>query len=131
MAAAYLIDSNVFIDYAGKRFSGLAEQKLDAIFNKEFHYSIISRMEVLYFEKAYNEEINDFSTFLNFGIKHDVGLQICDQVIKLKRSVTKKNLPDLIIAATAITNNYILLTRNAGDFKNIPGLRFENPWDWE
>ena len=34
---------------------------------------------------------------------------------------------DLFIAATAISNNMILITHNTKDFKNIPGLMLE---DW-
>lgn len=41
------MDSNVLIDYASGKFSGAAELKLDGIFNESFHYSILSRMEVL------------------------------------------------------------------------------------
>lgn len=33
---------------------------------------------------------------------------------------------DLQIAATAISNNMILVTRNTKDFENIPGLMLEN-----
>jgi predicted nucleic acid-binding protein len=43
---------------------------------------------------------------------------------------SKIKLPDAIIAATALTENYILVTRNIGDFKHIPGLELLNPWDY-
>lgn len=33
---------------------------------------------------------------------------------------------DLLIAATAIANNMILVTRNTADFEDIPGLMMEN-----
>jgi predicted nucleic acid-binding protein len=131
MAAPYLIDSNVFIEYTSKKFSGLAEQKLDDIFNNQFHYSIISRMEVLGYGKASPNELQNLSYFLSFGIIHEVGLLICDKVIEMRRALTKKNTPDLIIAATAMVNNCTLLTNNTKDFKNIPGLNFETPWDWQ
>ena len=110
MAATYFIDSNVFIEYTSRKFSGLAEQKLDDIFNNDFHYSIISRIEVLGYSKALPTDIQNLSHFLTFGTLHEVGLQVCEQVITMRRSLTKKNIPDLIIAATAIVNNCILLT---------------------
>ena len=42
MAASYLMDSNVLIDYAGRKFKGKAEQRLDEAFDEIFYYSIIS-----------------------------------------------------------------------------------------
>ena len=38
-------------------------------------------------------------------------------------------LPDAIIAATALTENFILVTRNIDDFKSISTLEVFNPWD--
>ncbi|MDR1220966.1 MAG: PIN domain-containing protein [Treponema sp.] len=38
-------------------------------------------------------------------------------------------LPDAIIAATALTENFALVTRNNDDFKNIAGLELLNPWE--
>jgi predicted nucleic acid-binding protein len=38
-------------------------------------------------------------------------------------------LPDAVIAATALTENYILATRNIDDFKHISDLELLNPWD--
>jgi len=48
----------------------------------------------------------------------------------IRRIFPRIKLPDVIIAATALTNNYTLLTRNIDDFKNIPGINLENPWLW-
>jgi tRNA(fMet)-specific endonuclease VapC len=33
--------------------------------------------------------------------------------------------PDVLIAAVALANNQILVTRNTGHFSRIPGLRIE------
>lgn len=35
---------------------------------------------------------------------------------------------DMLIAATALEHKLVLVTRNVGDFQNIPGLRVENPF---
>jgi predicted nucleic acid-binding protein len=40
-------------------------------------------------------------------------------------------LPDAIIAATALAENFVLVTRNTDDFKNIAGLELLNPWELE
>jgi len=38
-------------------------------------------------------------------------------------------LGDAIIAATAIADNLILITRNVDDFKFIPNLKVLNPYE--
>ncbi len=45
------------------------------------------------------------------------------------RKLYKIKLPDAIIAATAMTNNLILLSRNVSDFNQIDGLNLINPWE--
>lgn len=88
-------------------------------------------MEVLGYGKMSKIEFQKIHHFLSFGNIYNVESTICDKVIEIKRELTKKNTPDLIIAATALVNNAVLLTNNIKDFKNIPGLQFENPWDWQ
>ena len=41
----------------------------------------------------------------------------------------KIKLPDAIIAATALTEGFTLVTRNTGDFKKIPKLDILNPFE--
>ena len=41
--------------------------------------------------------------------------------------ITKVKTPDALIAATAFTQQAILLTGNERDFAKIPGLRVLNP----
>jgi len=123
------MDSNVLIDYAGRKFSRDVEEKLDSIFDEVFHYSIISRLEVL----GYNAPANilqSLEEFLATGEMHDISEDIANQTILIKRPFPRIKLPDVIIAATALAHNHTLLTRNTDDFKNIPGLRLDNPWQW-
>lgn len=129
MAAPFLIDSNVLIDYIGREFKNVAEFRLDVIINDGFNYSIVSRMEVLGFNGP-PDTIKSIESFLAQGNQYNISSEICEQVIQIKRILPKIKLPDLIIASTAIVHSYSLLTRNITDFKNIPGLKFENPWDW-
>lgn len=55
---------------------------------------------------------------------------IIDQVILIRKK-HKIKIPDAIIAATAVVHHLILITRNVDDFKNIDGLKIENPWQWK
>lgn len=41
------------------------------------------------------------------------------------RSVTRMQLPDAVIAASALTTHTPLVTRNVRDFRNVPGLAVE------
>lgn len=47
-------------------------------------------------------------------------------VIRKKKKI---KTPDAIIAATAVTNSYTLITSNTKDFNNIKGLKLINPFD--
>ena len=51
---------------------------------------------------------------------------IVDECIVIRRNIRMKT-PDAIIAATAIVNDFILLTSDT-DFNRIPNLRILNPF---
>jgi predicted nucleic acid-binding protein len=53
---------------------------------------------------------------------------IADKVVEIRKKYSIK-LPDAIIAATALTNNLSLVTRNTDDFKSIDHLDIINPFD--
>lgn len=57
-----------------------------------------------------------------FPINEDVVKKTID--IKRKHKI---KLPDAVIAATAITYNLILVTRNTKDFDKIENLKLVNP----
>jgi len=48
------------------------------------------------------------------------------------RARTERQIPvaDSLIAATAITNNIFLVTRNTKDFDDIEGINLLNPWEF-
>ena len=48
------------------------------------------------------------------------------------RARTERQIPvaDSLIAATAITNNIFLVTRNTKDFEDIEGINLLNPWEF-
>ena len=48
------------------------------------------------------------------------------------RARTERNLPvaDSLIAASAITNHFFLVTRNTKDFEDIEGINLLNPWEF-
>ncbi len=44
------------------------------------------------------------------------------------KQIAKIAIPDAIIAATTLTNNLILVTRNENDFKKIGKISIYNPF---
>jgi predicted nucleic acid-binding protein len=129
MATSYLIDSNIIIDFIGKKFDTLVEKKLDDVFDHSFNYSIISRIEVLGYN-ATPEVLHNIENFLSVGVIHYLTDEVCDETISIRRLFPKIKLPDLIIATTAIIHNQTLLTRNTNDFIKIPKLQVSNPHEW-
>ncbi|RYE35624.1 MAG: type II toxin-antitoxin system VapC family toxin [Sphingobacteriaceae bacterium] len=121
----YLIDTNSVCDYFSSSFSEVGMQFMDTILDAIPNLSIITQIELLcwkttpFIEQKVNEFIAD-STVLN--INADV-IKYCVSLRKSK----KNKVPDAIIAATALTYDYTLITNNEKDFSNIEGLRILNP----
>ena len=68
----------------------------------------------------------DVSDFLNLANRLELTEDVVQQTIML-RKIVKINLPDAIIAATAMVYNLVLISRNPKDFENIKGLKLINP----
>jgi len=58
----------------------------------------------------------------------DIDNEVVLKTIEIRKSI-KIALPDAIIAATALVYDFTLLSRNTKDFKNIPELKLQNPWE--
>jgi predicted nucleic acid-binding protein len=73
-------------------------------------------------------------------VENDLALWFGDQVIPVSIDVADKwgfitahgnfSAIDSLIAATALTHNMKLVTRNVADFKSIAGLEIINPWNY-
>jgi predicted nucleic acid-binding protein len=51
-----------------------------------------------------------------------------EKTIDIRKEINIK-IPDAIIAATAITYDCTLVTRNVDDFKNLSNLKIFNPYN--
>ncbi len=127
MGQRYLIDSNVIIDYTGNRLPENGSNFVENLFNVDFLVSVVVKIEVLGFD-GLPEKVSDLEAFLSTASVIGLEESITQQTILLKRKYRKLKLGDAIIAATAVVNNYVLVTRNIDDFKNIDGLEILNPW---
>lgn len=123
MGKRYLIDSNALIEFVGKLLPANAYVELSAIIDEEFNISFINRIEVM----AHHSAGAAWDNFLNQANVLGIDDDIISQTIKIRKA-RKIKIPDAIVAATALTNGLILVTRNVDDFKNITGLIVKNPW---
>ena len=126
MDTGYLLDSNVIIGYLAGRIPSSGMNIVSAIVDQIPHISVISQIEVLrYNDKPENEVI--LNGFIDNSVIHSLSPAVVRRTIELCKH-SRIKLPDAIIAATALTENFILVTRNIDDFKHISSLELLNPW---
>ena len=117
-----LLDSNIVI-YAAKPESAELRAYLDRISRS---VSVISYIESYGYQNLTIEERERIETI--FGRTQVLPLteNIADRAITLRQQ-RRMGLGDAIIAATAITHNLTLVTRNTEDFRWINGLDLLDP----
>lgn len=127
MGKGYLIDTNVIIGYLDGKIENKGMSFLHPIIDRILNISVINKIEILRF----NSPDNDYKTlveFINSSYVFSLNENIIEKTISICRA-NKIKLPDAIIAATALVNNFTLITRNTSDFKKIADLDFLNPWE--
>ena len=119
--------TNVISDYFSTSFSDTGLAFMDAAIDAIPNLSVITQIELLCWkiESVTEQKIKDF---INDSIILNISSDIILRCVQLRRN-KKIKTPDAIIAATAIAYNYTLLTNNANDFSNIPGLKMMNPME--
>ena len=110
------MDTDLFIDVLrGVRRLDMTGQRV--------WYSVVTRAELFSGEGAEEDPIRRIlSPFRELGVDR----VIAERAGQLRR---KSGLatPDALIAATALEHGLDLVTRNARDFKGIPGLQVRDP----
>jgi len=120
----YLADTNAIIDYLESK---LPERSINLIDNIKIQFSVISRIELLAWQKATDHQLKVLNGFIGVSTVFDLTENIILKSIEIRKSYRLK-LPDAIIAATAIVNNLTLLTRNSSDFQKVSGLKSIDPY---
>jgi predicted nucleic acid-binding protein len=123
MGKSFLIDTNVIIDFSEGRFATAAKAFVAEVINKNPTISAITQIELLGFSVVPKQIVN----FVKYANISSINNKVINKTIEIRKT-HKMKLPDAIIAATALVNNQILLTRNVSDFKNIEHLVIENPY---
>ncbi len=121
----YLLDTNVVIDFCNAKLPNSAKEMLAKI---EPKISVITQIELFATNKLSKQERENLFAFLKITTVYtQIGSNIINQTITIRQQY-KTKLPDAIIAATAMVNNLVLLTRNTTDFNNIKGLKVVDPY---
>lgn len=127
MGVKYLWDTNTVIYYLQRQFPPSAERFIDNILSDYVPaISVISEIELLCWRTPMPEDYKVLKQFIDhasiFELKNNIKLKTAEL-----RKACKIKLPDAIIAATALTYDLSLLSRNVKDFKSVDGLSLINP----
>jgi len=124
MGKSYLIDTNSAIDYLNNKLPEKANQLID---NHHSKISVITRMELLGWSGANDQQTKILEEYVNTSLVFPLDEPVIKRTIEIRKA-TKAKLPDAIIAATALVNQLILITRNTKDFTGIDGLKMLDPY---
>ncbi|OHD55808.1 MAG: hypothetical protein A2Y33_14330 [Spirochaetes bacterium GWF1_51_8] len=122
MGKRYLIDTNILIYF----LSGRYVSEILPVLEESFHVSIITKIELLGWNKHTDEGFLQTRSLIENASIIPLTDAIAEKAILLKRQSTVK-LADSIIAATCLTEDFILVSRNEKEFTGITGLEFFNP----
>jgi predicted nucleic acid-binding protein len=125
MEQRYLIDTNVIIDNLGNK---LSKNTIDFISNIDFSISSVTKIEVLGWKNATENQLKPLYSFMETLNILPIDEAVINKTIEIRQS-KKINLGDALIAATALTNNLTIITRNIKDFDTIENLNVINPYD--
>jgi len=118
------MDTNAVIDYLNDKLPNNSANLID---RTDTQISVITRMELLSWQKATRKQIKILQEFISgcdvIGLEEKIILK----TIELRKQYRIK-LPDAIIAATALAGKMDLISHNVSDFIKIPRLKVIDPW---
>jgi predicted nucleic acid-binding protein len=126
MGKKYILDANAVIDYVGNKLPSISAIAMDKLVNDQLNTSIVVKIEVLGFNGE-DSEMEKLNEFLGLSTIFYIDDTVAEKTIDLRKRHRKLKLGDAVIAATALLNNFILLSRNSKDFQGINGLECFNP----
>lgn len=129
MGLKYVWDTNTVIYYLQNHFSASQKKQMDDIINNyQPSISVMTEIELLCWKNATENDLALLNSFISectvFGLDEDIKLK----TIEIRKNSSLK-LPDSIIAATALTNNLVLISRNSADFRKVASLEFIDPFN--
>ncbi|NJK68498.1 MAG: type II toxin-antitoxin system VapC family toxin [Microcoleus sp. CSU_2_2] len=127
MSNKYLLDTNILIYY----FNDAPE--VQPIFdeiksgNAEAFYCPITWVELLCYPALTEEQTNKMREFLRLLNCVSLTESVLDSAAQIRRDYRLK-LADGVIAACALVEGCVLVTRNVDDFRRVKGLSVLNPF---
>ncbi len=120
----YLIDSNIISDFFADNLEEAFLNFLDPNLENSPIFSVITQIELLSCKTSPEIEkslVRFFESAQVIGLRKDIS-HAC---VGIRRTYSIK-IPVAIIAATALCEGLILVTKNSKDFTKIKGLRIYN-----
>lgn len=128
MGLKYLWDTNTAIYYLQKHFPQKQQELISNIINSyQPVISVITEIELLCWKNATDSDLTIINNFVSDSVVFGLEEDIKRKTIEIRKKSNLK-LPDAIIAATAVANNLILISRNEIDFKKVPKIDLLNPF---
>jgi len=124
----YLLDTNIQIYYWKNDIPEAERDKKEEILKHSFIISIITKIELLGWRMHTPDGFEKAKEFLEQAEVLPIDDELAELTIALKRNNNIK-LADALIAATALSNNLVLVTRNYSDFSTLAELEIYNPFD--
>lgn len=126
MGTGFLIDTSAVIKYLNEVFPPEGMERMDAIFVLPPQISVVTRVELLSWNPAKEEDLRQFEAFVAAAQVLSLTEEIILRTITVRKAHRLK-LPDAFIAATALALGATLVADNDRDFLKIPGLDYLNP----
>ena len=123
----YLLDTNILIYYWKGEIPSSQIKNIEDILKRSLTISIITKIELLGWRSHTTEGFLRAKEFLRHAKILPVDNDLADLTIELRRNSNIK-LADALIAATALLNGLVLITRNEEDFAMIEDLVIYNPF---
>lgn len=124
-----ILDTSAIIKYVGNVLPPKGCNLIEDAIQQKSVISFVTEIELQAWTPILLEDIvnlNKTLLFLRYTQILYINQKIIDKTILIRKTY-KLKLPDALIAATAMTNDFILIADNDKDFKRIPDLKYINP----
>ncbi|MGX5852762.1 type II toxin-antitoxin system VapC family toxin [Dyadobacter jiangsuensis] len=129
MNQAYLWDTSIAVYYLQQHLPLYMEEIMDDIAqNSRICFSVITEIELFSWKSASQFDFDLVNLFVGVSLSLELEKDIRDKAAELRRQHNLE-IPDAIIAATAVVHGLTLITNNSEDFTGIENLSLLNPFD--
>lgn len=120
----YLIDNNAISNFLSGQLTDSGMNFMEEVVDQIPIISVITQIEALSWVNYDKTKEQVLKNFVQDAIILSLTPEIVEQCVRIRRS-KKMKTPDAIIAATAIANDFILISSDS-DFNAISGLQVLN-----